>query len=159
MIRDKKIAMKRRYFVFPQLPFYIIALSILEIVTVVLCVTIPNISSGQQLIICLTIFVGILSLAQIIGIVCIMWAKIGFDENGVTKYLFGKKIKFFSWESICEIKGLNNDAYWIVFCNKSVPDEKLIFNNRKSYTIPIHKRKEVVETILHYYPAVKKNAT
>lgn len=127
--------------------------------TVVLCVTIPDISSGQHLIIYMALFVSILSLMQIVGIACIMWAKIGFDENGVTKYLFGKKIKFFSWESICEIKGLNNDAYWIVFCNKFVPDEKLIFNNRKSYTIPIHKRKEVVETILHYYPTVKNNVS
>ena len=85
-----------------------------------------------------------------------MLAKIGINEEGITRYLFGKKIKFFSWDSICEIKGLNNDAYWIVFCNKIVPDEKLIFSNRKSYTIPIHKRQEVVDAIKLYCPKERK---
>lgn len=147
--------MKKTYYVFPQLPFYIIALSVLETVAVILCVTIPTISGGQHLILYIALFVSIMSVIQSVGIVCIMWAKIGFDENGVTKFLFGKKVKFFSWESICEIKGLDNDAYWIVFCNKIVPDEKLIFNNRKSYTIPIHKRQEVIDSIMQFLPKEK----
>lgn len=147
--------MKKTFYVFPQMPFYIIAFSIIEILITVLCVTVPTISGGQEYIFYILFFVCLLSIVQSVGVICIMWAKISFDECGVTKSLIGKKVKFFSWESICEIKGLNNDAYWIVFCNKLVSDEKLIFNNRKSYTIPIRKRQEVVDSIMRYLPKEK----
>ena len=148
--------MKKKYYVFPQLAFVVIALSILEIVAIILCATLVPVSNGQDIIIYVVLFVSILSVTQIVMIICIMWAQICFDENGVTKYLFGKQIKFFSWDEICEIKWLNNNnSIWVVFCTKLVPDEKLYFCNRKSYTIAIYKRKVVIDAILKYCPEGK----
>lgn len=144
--------MKKKFYVCPQLAFVDIMLSIVGMVVMILCVTIPTIIGSQEVINIIIAFSVIIPSMIILMTICIMLAQITIDEKGVTKYLFGKKIKFFSWESIREIKGLNNDAYWIVFCNKLVPDEKLWFSNRKSYTIPIYKRNEVIDIIKQYCP-------
>ncbi len=145
----------KKYFVFPQLPICVFFACAIEIITSFGVAVLLNKQGDYELAKIMIIIVCAFCVFQVVAIICIMWAKIGIDERGVTKYLFGKQIKFFSWDSICEIKGLNNKSYWIVFCNKSVSDEKLVFCNRKSYTIPIYKRQEVIETIKKYCPNIE----
>lgn len=105
-----------------------------------------------------SIMLVVLPIVLVIMEIVLMWAQISIDENGVTKYLFGKKIKFFSWDGICEIKGLSSHipymhpSMWIVFCNKPITDEALKFNVRKKCTIPISRRPEVIEAIMKYKP-------
>lgn len=148
----------KKYYVNPLLAVCVIILGILEFIPLIVCLSLSNFYEWDWFVkVVLFFFSCILPVIQIIGIVCLMLAKVEINEKGVAKYLFGKKIKSFSWESIKEVKGLDKDAYWLVVCNKLVDDEDLIFNNRKSYTIPICKREEVVKEIEKYYRKKQNN--
>ncbi|MCM1546382.1 MAG: hypothetical protein NC033_05025 [Clostridiales bacterium] len=119
-------------------------------------ITITNVTDTQiHLVTVVLTVMTILTLAIDLFMGFVMCARISINENGVEKYLFGKKIKEFTWESICDIKGINNGAYWIVFCNRPVSDEELAFCNRKKFTIPICKSKEVIDSIYKYCPKLK----
>lgn len=150
----------KKFFVFPQLPFIMIAVTVLAIGLFIFTMVSPIVYNRTTLsIVVCSFMLVVLPIVLVIMEILLMWAQISIDENGVTKYLFGKKIKFFSWDEICEIKGLispisyAHTSMWIVFCNRLISDEALKFNVRKKCTIPISRRTKVIEEIMKYKPS------
>ena len=99
--------MKNRFFVGIELLISFACLLILDIVGFVVgvvCGGLPD--NGYLSALCISIF----SIVTFILIICLLLSceVIEITEDGISKNLFGKRLKFFKWEEIIEIKGRGN---------------------------------------------------
>ena len=151
---------KKKLFIFPQMAIAVVIFGIAEIIVYISMFIFTDFFNNSLLgLILATIILVVLPVIIVIFTCVTLLAQISVDENGLTKYLFGKKFKFFSWDQIYEIRGidkpfcwLNYPFEWIAFFYEPVINPKRKFNNKK-YSVLIYSRKAVLNEVKKYKPS------
>lgn len=103
--------MKNNFFVFIEIVFVLLFLLLCGIGSFIFAIFYGLLDENIFLIIFLTFMLVVLPVVLFIFCICVCAAKIFIDETGITKRLFGVKLKYYKWDEIDHIKYYGNPAY------------------------------------------------
>lgn len=104
------------------------------------------------LLIILIIMLFVLPIIIMILILFICFPKIEVTAEGMTKYLFGVKLKSYKWEEITEVKTYGNIAAQTISFYKNRKENSMFYKIKKKERIFIYCSEKKIKIIKHFAP-------
>lgn len=109
-------------------------------------------SEDLYVIIIMIIMLLILPTVMLIYGVCKFCPKIELTAEGMTKYLFGVKLKSYKWEEITEVKTYGNIAAQTISFYKNRKENSVFYKIKKKERIFIYCSEKKIKIIKHFAP-------
>jgi hypothetical protein len=144
---------KTKFRILIYVPIVLLGLLVLSSASFLLALTLLNGQEPVILIIIAGIMLVILPSVLFIWSVKIMWPCVEFSKDGLEKTLFGKKLRFISWDEIYEIRRINAGiTEWIFFSMTNLENKSIDKCRNRKDNIFIVSTIDVEKAIKHFAP-------